>query len=142
MDTPVVCGAPPAGTYPSDCLLWFYRGHKPDVPFGSPDVHGRYLDCRMEFLRIQPDGQVYIKIWQPSDHPDEGVSDYEGKVLWGFEPMDLMGGLVQCRRQGGVIELLVEHCGKFYMRADAAPCGGGGEGGHTPPWHFERFDVE
>lgn len=113
---PVSCDPPPPGTYHGDEeLLWFYRGSILGIPFGSRDTHTDYLNHKMEYLRIQTDGNVFIKIWQPSEHP------YDSDEPKGWTDMSLLGKLVQCRKQGDVMELVVEGCGKFYLRHDAKP---------------------
>lgn len=120
-DHPTLRDPPPPGVYTKPNLLWFYRGQKLDAPFGNQFDNGDYFDHRMDYLRVYPEGDVFIKIWRPEDDPNVGGQDGSGNIQWGWSDMSLAGKLIQCREQDDVMELVVEDCGKFYMRRDAQP---------------------
>lgn len=101
---PIPCDPPPPGRYETG-LLWFFRGHKLNIPFGFRENHPDYLDHDMKYIQIYEDGDVFIRIRQP---PWDGNDDWSD--------MNLAGKLIQCREQDGVMELVVEDCGKFYMK--------------------------
>jgi hypothetical protein len=110
---PVVSHSILPGVYQGRDLLRFSRNHTPNAPFGSKREDLRYVRCSMDFLLLHPTGNVVVRIWKPARECRWGAYEWQN--------VNLEGKLVQCRRQGAEVELLLENCGKFFIRSGARP---------------------
>jgi hypothetical protein len=129
------------GRYAGSDVLWFNRGHKILNPWPrdpGPGWHG-YCDNRVDRILVSDHGTVLINILQPDpcfendSETDERIricrkdgrlpeySIEHGHRIRSWGDNSLMGQLLSCRTDGNEIEMLVEDCGKFYLRSGAQP---------------------